>query len=284
MCVFYTTEGKGEVMENLKKRFLRFTVFLFAGMFIITIFMPRKAEAASVKYATYDSKSDLYKVGKNRYKRVAVTKGKKTTISLYQKKKKKWKKIATHKTTIGLSVKAEYGKWLYYTVYPFTGGQNLYRINLKSKKKYLVRKNVRHMLISGGKLYTNGAAVDARSVSIYISRTDGKKAKCIEKKADQAKMKIYKKRLYYLEYTYNKKTFESTNRLVSRKLNGKGKKIHTKKIKSPASILYYDNKSVVYAKPAADKTRYYKINIKTKKEKRINPSSKTIGKWISEFY
>lgn len=140
------------------------------------------------------------------------------------------------------------------------------------------------MLISGNRLYTNGFATDARSVPIYVSRTNGKKAKCITKKANQARMKIYGKRLYYLECTYNRQHTKSTDRLVSRKLNGKGRKVHSKKIKSPSSVLSFSSRSLVYAKPVSGTMRYYRINLKTKKQKRIYPSARRVDQWIRNFY
>lgn len=270
-------------MERFKRVIKRVIVFLFAGMLSITFLVPRKAAAASAEYASY-SKDNIYKVGKHRYKTLVKNRGSRPKATLYLKKKGKWKKLAAHKNTYGMSVKAEYGKWLYYSIYPYDATQHLYRVNLKTKKKYLVRRHVRHMLISGKRLYTNGFATDARSVPIYMSRTDGKKAKCITKKANQGKMKIYGKRLYYLECTYNREHTKSTDRLVSRNLKGKGRKVHSKKIKSPAAVIFFNSRSLIYAKPVSDTMRYYKINLKTKSQKRIYPSAKKVDQWIRNFY
>ncbi|WP_290762078.1 hypothetical protein [Anaerostipes sp.] len=261
-------------------------IVLLAVMFGVVLLPPEQAEAAQAKYAAL-SGSNIYKVGKHRYKVNIKERGtavRSPSAVLYRKKKGKWKKLLTHKNTYGMTVKAEYGKWLYYSVYPYGNGQDLYRYHLKTKKKYLVRKNVRHMLISGGKLYTNGFATDVSTVPIYVSRTNGKKAKCITKKANQARMKIYGKRIYYLECTYNKSHNKSTDRLVSRDLKGKRRRVLSKKIKSPASVLYFSNKSLIYAKPVKSTMRYYKINVKTKKQKRIYPSAKKVDNWIRTFY
>lgn len=270
-------------MKKSGKIFRRLTVLLFTGLLSITFSAPREASAASAKYAAY-SENNIYKVGKHRYKASVKNQGSRPKAMLYRKKKGKWKKLLTHQNTYGITVKAEYGKWLYYSVYPYDSDQHLYRFNLKTKKKYLVRRNVRHMLISGNRIYTNGFATDARSVPIYVSRTNGKKAKCITKKANQARMKIYGKRLYYLECTYNRQHTKSTDRLVSRKLNGKGRKVHSKKIKSPSSVLSFSSRSLVYAKPVSGTMRYYRINLKTKKQKRIYPSARRVDQWIRNFY
>lgn len=270
-------------MQKTGKNMRRFAVFLFAGMLGISFLAPRNAEAASAKYASY-SKNNVYKAGNHRYKVSVKHQGSRPKAALYLKKNGKWKKLTTHKNTYGMSVKAEYGKWLYYTVYPYDSDQHLYRLNLKTKKKYLVRRHVRHMLISGKKLYTNGFTTDARSVPIYMSKTNGKKAKCITKKANQGKMKIYGKRLYYLECTYNRQHTKSTDRLVSRNLKGKNRKVHSKKIKSPSSVLFFSSRSLIYAKPVNDNIRYYKINLKTKKQKRIYPSEQKVDQWIRNFY
>lgn len=261
-------------------------IVLLAVMFGVALLPPERTEAAQAKYAVL-SGSNIYKIGKKRYKvniRERGTAVRSPSAVLYRKKKGKWKRLLTHKNTYGMTVKAEYGKWLYYSVYPYGNGQNLYRYNLKTKKKYLVRKNVRHMLIFGGKLYTNGFATDVRSVPIYVSNINGKKAKCITQKANQARMKIYGKRIYYLECFYNKTYNKSTDRLVSRDLKGKKRRVLSKKLKSPASVLYFSNKSLIYAKPVKSSIRYYKISLKTKKQKRIHPSAKKVDKWIRTFY
>lgn len=282
MCLF---SGGLESMKR-KIRIRRISVVLLAVMFCAVLLPPEQTGAASAKYAVLSGSSN-YKVGKHRYKVNIKERGtavRSPSAVLYRKKKGKWKKILTHKNTYGMTVKAEYGKWLYYSVYPYGNGQNLYRYNLKTKKKYLVRRNVRHMLISGGKLYTNGFATDVRSVPIYISKTNGKKAKRITKKANQARMKIYGKRLYYLECTYNKSHSKSTDRLVSRDLKGKKRRVLSKKIKSPASVLYFSNKSLIYAKPVKSSIRYYKISLNSKRQKRIYPSAKKVDNWIRTFY
>lgn len=166
---------RGEVigMKKSGKIFRRLTVLLLTGLLSITFLAPKEASAASAKYASY-SENNIYKVGKHRYQASVKNQGSRPKAMLYLKKKGKWKKLLAHKNTYGITVKAEYGKWLYYSIYPYDSDQHLYRLNLKTKKKYLVRRNVRHMLISGKRLYTNGFATDVRSVPIYVSQKRSK--------------------------------------------------------------------------------------------------------------
>lgn len=121
-------------MKKSGKIFRRLTVLLFTGLLSITFSAPREASAASAKYAAY-SENNIYKVGKHRYKASVKNQGSRPKAMLYRKKKGKWKKLLTHQNTYGITVKAEYGKWLYYSVYPYDSDQHLYRFNLKTKKK-----------------------------------------------------------------------------------------------------------------------------------------------------
>lgn len=139
-------------MKKSGKIFLRLIVLLFTGLLCFTFLAPKETSAASAKYVSY-SENNIYKVGKRRYKASVKNQRSRPKAMLYLKKKGKWKKLLRHKNTYGITVKAEYGKWLYYSIYPYDSDQHLYRLNLKTKKKYLVRRNVRHMLISGKRLY-----------------------------------------------------------------------------------------------------------------------------------
>lgn len=254
-------------------------ICLLAMLMSITCLSVKEPRAATVKYA----KTKNYKnftVGKHKYLSTTSKKG----PSLYYIKNGKRIKLLSHQNqySFAIEVKAEYGNWLYYSVFIDGGYCDLYRYNLKSKKRNLVRRQVRHMLIKDGKLYTNGFATDVSSVPIYISNPDGKKAKKITNKSDQARMKIYGNYLYYLENTYNKNYTKVTQILVCRDLNGKNRKVLSGKITNPNTVIFFNNKYIIYENYKSEK--YYKLDFKTKKKKRIYPSAKQIDAWYAVYY
>lgn len=242
-------------------------------------------EAATVKYASELKRNGAnvtYQIGSHRYYAKYSERGK---SALYEMKNGKRTRIAQASRYFQFQAMAEYGNYLYYTLNDGSGGCDLYRYNRKTKKKALVRRSVRTMLIVKGKLITNGFATDVSAVPIYVSRLDGKKAKRIAKNSDQAKMKVYGNRIYYIERTFNSKHTKSTQRLVSRTLTGGKRKVYGKAIKSPASICYFNNQYLIYSTGTySSGTKYYQLNLKNNKKKRIYPSSDTINEWYDQYY
>ena len=240
------------------------------------------AKAATVRYASYIG-NNIYTVGSRRY--YTVTKENdpaakyRTSTTLYEivggRAVGKLKLYPSE----GVQVKAEYGNWVYFTNSRYGADWDLYRYNRQTKKTYLVRRNVGRMLIYGSRLYTSGFATDVSNVPIYMSSLSGSGAKLLTRKGDQSRMAIYGGRLYYLERTFNSSYTKISLKLVSRSASGTNRKVHGKTITTPNSVVYFNNKYIIYVNYSSG-TRFYQMNLSTKKSKRIYPSQSLVNSWM----
>lgn len=275
----------------MKKRMADLWRYKMALLVITAVLLwinPCSSKAATVKYPQ-EAYGNRYTIGKQIFltetKEIKKSSGYcvgKTT--LYQQKNGKKIKLAALSPSEEIRVRAKYGNWLYYVSSRYGADFNLYRYHLKTGKNMLVRENVGRMLIYKGRLYTQGYATDISNVPLYVSQLNGKKAKQITSKCDQSKMRAYGNSLYFMERTI--KTGASYNeiinlRLVRYNLKSGKTKVLSKTIKN-SSVVYFSKKILVYSKFAKE-LKYYQIDLKTKKEKRIYPSESKLTSWSKKM-
>lgn len=293
---------EGKSMKNFLKRCLKGVGCFFAFAVLCSVctnLNALNANAATVKYAkefTSLEKPTIYKVGSHRYE----TQYGKQSSSLSLVKGGKKTIIASAKGYTQYEVEAEYGNYLYYKA--FTKAFDLYRYDFKAKKNTLIQKNVAAIRITKDKLVTQSTISKKGSSSIYISRLNGSGKRRLTQDSWIDTPEIYGNRIYYIKRkylpSYKVSTSKYTEQVVSMDLNGRNKKTHGITIKStsqktPKAIQHFNKNYLVYAafNPGAiggvwtsNSAKYYQVNYKTKKQRRIYPTSTKLSVWADSVY
>lgn len=267
---------------------MRFMTVLGVGIMLT----PQRVDAAKGVYATYVEPSKVYKIGKHKY--TYEVKGDygigdpyDNIVTLYEVRHGKKVKISKIKA-LGVLRMAEYKNMLYYSYDTQRSVvSQLFRYNRKTKITEKVADNVGQFLFYKKRLYTVESAQNIYPVNLYVSNLDGFGQRLITKQSVPASIgKIYGNRLYFIQVKWDDPNWSDgiAYRIASCDLNGNKLKTYGKWRKNRI-IIYYDNTKYIYEKTkynsdfTVKSVKYYQVNLKTQKQKRIYPSKKQLSKW-----